>query len=60
MTIIHVQEDPETKELFLVFPDDLIEALGWQIGDNIKWNDAGEGKWLLKKETEKKDVADGS
>ena len=52
MTTIHVKEDPETKDLFLEFPDDLIASLGWQAGDTIQWNDAGDGRWVLKKKVQ--------
>jgi antitoxin component of MazEF toxin-antitoxin module len=35
--IIDVQED-ENGELFLQFPDDLMEQLGWKEGDTINWD----------------------
>jgi len=35
--IIDVQED-ENGELFLQFPDDLMEQLGWAEGDIINWD----------------------
>lgn len=59
MTTIYVQEDPETKDLFLEFPDDLIASLGWQAGDTIQWDDAGEGRWVLTKKVQE-DSTDGS
>jgi|15BtaG_2_1085339.scaffolds.fasta_scaffold08354_1 hypothetical protein len=34
--IISVQED-EDGELFLEFPDDLLEAMDWKAGDHLVW-----------------------
>ena len=33
-----VQEDPETGELVIPLPEDLLTKLGWQEGDNIVWD----------------------
>lgn len=46
---LQVQEDPETGELILEFPDDVFEGTGWQIGDSITWIDNGDGSWTLRK-----------
>lgn len=46
---LEIQEDPETGELILEFPDDVFEGTGWQIGDSIKWIDNGDGSWTLRK-----------
>lgn len=46
--IIEVQEDAITGELFIQFPDDIIEELGWQEGDILDWNLKGEGIILKK------------
>ncbi len=43
----HVEEDPETKELVLVFPDEVIEQVGWQPGDTLQWIDNKDGTWTL-------------
>lgn len=34
-----VEEDPETGELIITFPDELMDQVGWQIGDNIVWEE---------------------
>ena len=34
--IIEVQE-ADNGDLFIEFPDDLIDALGWQVGDVLDW-----------------------
>lgn len=34
---VTVQEDPETKEAIIEFPDDLMAIAGWKEGDTIRW-----------------------
>jgi hypothetical protein len=46
-----VEEDPETGESILTFPEDLLEAAGWKEGDNIEWIDLKDGSWQLKKKS---------
>jgi hypothetical protein len=45
--ILEVQED-ENGESFIVFPDDIIETLGWQEGDVLEWKLKGNGVILSK------------
>ena len=40
--IIDIQEDQD-GELFIQFPEEIIEELGWQEGDILSWNLKGEG-----------------
>jgi hypothetical protein len=40
--IIEVQE-AENGDLFIEFPDDLIDTLGWQVGDVLDWRIKDEG-----------------
>ena len=47
--VLEVQEDPETGELYLQFPDELIEQLGWALGDELTWTDNKDGSWTLTK-----------
>lgn len=50
---ITVEEDPETGELILPLPEDMLEMQGWKEGDTLEWNDLGNGSWsLTKKDTE--------
>jgi nitrous oxide reductase accessory protein NosL len=51
-----VEEDPETKDLILQFPDDLLEQAGWKEGDTLEWTDNKDGSYSLKK----KEVTNGS
>lgn len=34
---VKVQEDPESGDVLIEFPDDLLAKVGWQAGDTIKW-----------------------
>jgi hypothetical protein len=47
---ITVEEDPETGDLILPLPQDLLEIQGWKEGDTLTWNDEGNGAWSLTKE----------
>ncbi len=49
--IIEVQENGKTKELFVQFPDEAMNQMGWYEGDLIEWLDNGDGSWTLKKKT---------
>jgi len=45
--IIEIQED-DSGDLFIEFPYDLIDELGWQEGDVLNWDLKGEGIILSK------------
>lgn len=36
--IIELEEDPDTGDLVMPLPNELLEAQGWKIGDTLKWN----------------------
>ena len=40
--ILEVQED-ENGDQYIVFPDEVIEDLGWQEGDVLNWDVRGDG-----------------
>ena len=43
----------ENGELFLVFPKEMIDELGWREGDNIVWEfDEGNGNVMVKRDNE--------
>lgn len=44
----NVQEDAD-GDCYIVFPEDLMERIGWQEGDNINWSDNGDGSFTLTK-----------
>lgn len=35
---VELTEDPETGELLLPFPPDLLAQMGWDCGDAIQWD----------------------
>ena len=43
-------EDPETQELILPLPPELLESLGWKEGDKLQWNQVNGGFVITKKE----------
>jgi hypothetical protein len=45
------EEDPETGDVIITFPPDLLKSVGWKDGDNIKWIDNGNGSYTLQKAT---------
>lgn len=46
---ITVEEDPETGDLVLPFPEDFLKETGWKEGDTLTWRDLGDGSWSLEK-----------
>lgn len=46
---LEVEEDPETGDAILKFPEDLLKAAGWHEGDILNWTDLGDGSWQLTK-----------
>ena len=50
---ITVEEDPETGDLILPFPEDLLKETGWSEGDTLTWTDQGDGSWSLEKKDDK-------
>jgi len=46
-----VDEDPDTGDGILTFPEDLLESAGWKEGDIIEWIDNKDGTWQLKKKS---------
>lgn len=46
---ITVEQDPDTGELVLPLPADLLVMQGWFEGDTLEWIDNGNSTWTLKK-----------
>lgn len=44
-----IQEDPDTGELYVEFPQRLLEQLGWKEGDDLQWVEGTDGVWSIKK-----------
>jgi len=51
---VTVEEDPETGELILPLPADLLTMQGWVDGDTLEWHDNADGTWSLSKVKENK------
>jgi hypothetical protein len=35
--IVQLEEDPETGDLVMPFPPELLTELGWGVGDTLTW-----------------------
>ena len=46
---MEVQADSD-GELFLEFPDELLDAMNWSAGDTLIWEQSDIGVWTFKKE----------
>ena len=42
-------EDPETGDLILPIPEELMEKVGWNVGDQLNWQQTTDGTWVLEK-----------
>lgn len=49
---VQLEQDPETGELVLPFPVDLLSQMGWSEGTDLSWIDNGNGSYTI---TEKKE-----
>lgn len=47
--IITVEEDPDTKDLVLPLPEEILAELKLVEGDILNWEDAGNGSFILTK-----------
>lgn len=47
--LLEIEEDSESGNLVLPFPPDMLEAVGWQEGDEITWTENEDGSWTLSK-----------
>ena len=41
--------EAENGEAIIPLPQELLDEVGWKEGDNIKWEDSGDGSWVLSK-----------
>jgi len=42
-------KENENGELYLEFPNELMEEMGWNEGDTLEWKDNGDGSWTIQK-----------
>ena len=45
--IVELEEDPETGDLVLPIPPQLLKDLGWKPGDTLDWEPAENGSYRL-------------
>jgi hypothetical protein len=48
---VTLDEDPETGDLIMPIPQDLLDTQGWAEGDELEWLDRGDGSWQLTKKS---------
>jgi hypothetical protein len=48
--IIQLEEDPDTGDLVMPLPAELMTAQGWAIGDTLTWNIDDEGTVTIAKD----------
>ena len=48
--IVTLEEDG--SDLILPFPQEMLDEVGWNPGDNLEWYDRGDGTWEIRKKTD--------
>jgi FkbM family methyltransferase len=46
---VTLEEDPETGDLILPLPQDILDLQGWVEGDTLNWVDNKDGSWSIQK-----------
>lgn len=46
---LKVVEDPQTGDLLLDLTEELMDEMGWAVGDTIQWIDNEDGTWSIRK-----------
>lgn len=46
---VTVEEDPETGDLVLPFPPELLNQMGWDFGDTLIWDEQKDGTFTIRK-----------
>jgi hypothetical protein len=46
---VEIQENGKTKELFLEFPPGCLDQVGWDVGDNLIWEELDDKTWSIRK-----------
>jgi hypothetical protein len=50
---VKVEEDPDTGDLVLPLSTELLNQMGWDIGDDLVWSDNFNGTFSLSKKVDK-------
>ena len=51
--IVTLETDPETGDLVLPLPEELLKEAGWKTGDTLDWKDNGDGTFSMTKQETK-------
>ena len=46
---VEIQENGKTKELFLEFPPGCLDQVGWDVGDDLIWEELDDKTWSIRK-----------
>ena len=46
-----LEEDPDTGDLIMPIPQEVLDLQGWGEGDTLEWLDQGNGSWQLQKKS---------
>lgn len=46
---VTLETDPETGDLIMPLPTDLLNQVGWDFGDELIWEDLHDGRWSLRR-----------
>jgi len=52
--ILTLEEDPDTGDLIMPLPDEILASQNWQVGDTLTWNVDDDGQCSLTKDTKSK------
>jgi len=48
---VTLEEDPDTGDLIMPIPQEVLDLQGWSKGDLLEWLDRGDGSWQLQKKS---------
>lgn len=46
---VKLELDPETMDLVLPVPDEILQEMGWGLDDKLEWIDNNDGTFTLRK-----------
>jgi len=49
---VTLEEDPETGDLVMPFPPELLAQVGWDYGDVLVWTETDHGSFVLSKKVD--------
>lgn len=49
---VTLETDPETGDLIMPLPPDLLNQMGWDFGDTLIWEELADGGWSLRRQND--------